>query len=139
MNVVDPAELADEDREMLGQAAAAAEETGKVDLASLPVAVREQLMFALNAYHRGERVAAVASGGKDLSSTEAAELLGMSRTHLARMCDEGRIAHHRNGTHLRISSDEIMRILAARGKATTDARMAAATADQRRRQRAAKG
>ena len=66
------------------------------------------------------------------TSTEAAGLLGVSRTHLVRLCDEGRIESYKVGNALRISSDEVMRILTARGQAKTEAREAAATADQRR-------
>ncbi|MBK6310417.1 MAG: helix-turn-helix domain-containing protein [Candidatus Microthrix sp.] len=62
----------------------------------------------------------------------------MSRTHLVRLCDEGRIESYKVGNALRISSDEVMRILTARGQAKTEAREAAATADQRRRARAAR-
>ena len=72
------------------------------------------------------------------TSTEAAGLLGMSRTHLVRLCDEGRIESYKVGNALRISSDEVMRILTARGQVKTEAREAAATADQRRRARAAR-
>ena len=58
----------------------------------------------------------------------------MSRTHLARLCDEGRIESYKVGNALRISSDEVMRILTARGQAKTEARAAAASAEQRRRE-----
>ncbi len=137
LNVVDPTELADEDRERLGHVADDAARTGTIDLATLPEPVREQLRFALDAFARGETVAAVANG-KPLTSNEAAKLLGMSRTHLARLCEEGRIESFNVGNALRISADEVMRILAERGRAKTDAREAAATADQRRRARAAR-
>ena len=84
-----------------------------------------------------ETVAAVA-GGKPLTSTEAAKLLGMSRTHLTRLCDEGRIDSFSVGKALRIPGEEVMRILSERGTAKTEARDAAATAEQRRRTRAAR-
>jgi excisionase family DNA binding protein len=135
--VVDPADLAEAEREQLGHVADDAERTGTIDLSSLPDAVREQLLFAIDAYARGESVAAVA-GGKPLTSNEAAKLLGMSRTHLARLCEEGRIESFNVGNALRIPADEVMRILTERGRAKTDAREAAATADQRRRARAAR-
>jgi excisionase family DNA binding protein len=137
VNVVDPTELADDERDRLGHLADDVARTGTIDLAALPIAVREQLRFALDAYARGETVSAVATG-KPLTSNEAAKLLGMSRSHLARLCDEGRIECFTVGNALRISADEVMRILTERGRAKTEARAAAATADERRRARAAR-
>lgn len=137
VNVVDPSELEEGDHARLRHAANDATATGTIDLNSLPEAVRAQLLFAVDAYSRGETVAAVA-GGKPLTSSEAAKLLGMSRTHLARLCDEGRIESFQVGNALRVPADEVMRILTERGRAKTDARDAVATADQRRRARAAR-
>jgi excisionase family DNA binding protein len=71
------------------------------------------------------------------NSNEAAQLLGMSQTHLRRLCDEGRIASFSVGSALRIPAEEITRILAERGRAKSEGRRAAATADERRRARAA--
>jgi len=138
VNLVDPTEFAAQERERLQHAATDAETSGKIDLDSLPRAVRDQLLFAIEAYSRGESVAAVATG-KPLTSTEAAKLLGMSRTHLSRLCDEGRIESFTVGNAVRIPADEVMRILTERGRVTTQARQAAATADARRRARAARG
>lgn len=137
VNVVDPSELAEDERNRLGNVVDDLARTGTLDVATLPEPVQEQLRFALDAIVRGETVAAVANG-KPLTSTEAAKLLGMSRTHLVRLCDEGRIESSTVGKALRISADEVMRILTERARAKTDAREAAATADQRRRARAAR-
>lgn len=133
VNVVDPTELSEDERDRLGHVADDVARTGTIDLATLPEPVREQLRFAFDAYARGETVAAVANG-KPLTSNEAAKLLGMSRTHLARLCDDGRIESFAVGNALRIPADEVRRILTERGRAKT----AAATADQRRRARAAR-
>ena len=135
--IVDPTDFAVDDLERLQLASDNAESSGKIDLESLPAAVREQLLFAIDAYSRGESVAAVATG-KPLTSTEAAKLLGMSRTHLTRLCDDGRIESFAVGSALRIPADEVMRILTERGRVKTQAREAAATADIRRRARAAR-
>jgi excisionase family DNA binding protein len=137
VNVVDPTELADDERDRLQSVADAVSESGTVDLESLPAAVREQLRFALEAYARGETVAAVATG-KPLSTTEAAKLLGMSRTHLTRLCEDGHVDSFMIGTARRVPAEEVFRILSARGAAKTAAREAAATADERRRTRAAR-
>jgi len=137
VNVVDPTDLADDERDQLRHVAEDAMTSGKIDLESLPAAVREQLLFAIDAYSRGESVAAVATG-KPLTSNEAAKLLGMSRTHLTRLCDEGRIESFPVGNALRVPAEEVLRILTERGRATSQAREAAASADQRRRARAAR-
>jgi excisionase family DNA binding protein len=76
-----------------------------------------------------ERLAA----GKPLTSTEAAQLLGMSQTHLRRLCDEGRIASLSVGSALRIPAEEITRILAERGQAKSEGRRARAAAWQEAR------
>lgn len=136
VSVVDPGDLAEEERELLRAAAEDADASGKLDLQSLPEAVRVQLLFAFDALSRGESVATVATG-KPLTSTEAAKLLGMSRTHLTRLCDEGRIESFTVGNALRVPADEVLRILRERGRAKTQAREAVATADERRRARAA--
>ena len=72
VNVVDPSELAADERERLQHAADDATTSGKIDLESLPPAVREQLLFAIDAYARGESVAAVAARSALHSSSYAA-------------------------------------------------------------------
>ena len=134
---VDPAELLPQERDRLDAAALLAEQSGTIDLSSLPSDVADQLRFALNALSRGAKVAAVADG-KPLTTTEAAKLLGMSRSHLVQLCDEGRIESFAQGTQRRIPADEVTRILIERARARTEARDAAATAEQRRRVRAAR-
>lgn len=137
VNVVDPTELPEEDRARLGDLAADIDRTGTIDVSQLPDRVRDQLRFALDALARGESVASVVEG-KPLTTNEAAKLLGMSRTTLTRLCDEGRIESFPVGNARRIEADEVMRILNERGRAKTEARDAAATAEQRRRSRAAR-
>lgn len=134
---VDPADLLDTDRARVAALLDDAKASGRLDLAALPEEVRSQLLFALDAVARGKQVAAVADG-KPLTTTEAAELLGMSRTLLTRLCNEGRIPSYTVGTSLRIDSDTVMTILRERGRIKTEARHAVATADERRRERAAR-
>ncbi len=137
VSVVNPAEMAGEERDDLRRVIGEIVESGTIELDALPASVRAQLLFALDAHANGQVVTAV-SNGKALTSNEAAGLLGMSRTHLARLCNEGRIESYKVGNALRVSSDEVMRILTARGTANTGARESAATVDQRRRSRAAR-
>jgi excisionase family DNA binding protein len=134
---VDPAALGDDERDQIESAAATAESSRTIDLSSLPADVADQLLFALQALSRGEKVAAVADG-KPLTTTEAANLLGMSRSHLTQLCDEGRIESFQTGSQRRISAQEVMRLLTERSRAKSEARQAAATAEDRRRARAAR-
>lgn len=134
---VDPTLLPSDELDRLDAALDDAKHSGTLDLTSLPEHVRGQLFFALDAVARGKQVAAVASG-KPLTTTEAAELLGMSRTHLSRLCKEGRVPSFMVGNSLRIDSDTVMTILRERGRIRTQAREAASTAEDRRRERAAR-
>jgi excisionase family DNA binding protein len=134
---VDPNGLPAEVLARLDVAVDEARASGKLDLSALPDDVRAQLFFALGAVARGQQVAAVASG-KPLTTTEAADLLGMSRTHLTRLCKEGRVPSFVVGNSLRVDSETVMTILRERGRIRTEARAAAATAEGRRRERAAR-
>lgn len=134
---VDPAGLPAGERDRIDAALDDAKDSGKLDLSSLPDDVRDQLLFALHAIARGEQVAAVASG-KALTTTEAAELLGMSRTHLTRLCQEGRVPSYTVGNSLRIDAETVMTILRDRGRIRVEARAAASSAEDRRRARAAR-
>jgi excisionase family DNA binding protein len=137
MLTVDAARLPDEARERVERSVEAAQTSGTLDLSMLPDDVREQILFALDSIARGQQVAAVSSG-KPLTTTEAAELLGMSRTHLARLCNEGRIPSHKVGNSRRIDAETVLTILRERSRARIEANEAASTAEARRRQRAAR-
>ena len=137
VHAIDPADLLADDRQRIETATATAETNGTINLADLPPGVAEQLLFALKALSRGKKVAAVAEG-KPLTTTEAAELLGMSRTHLTQLCDDGRIASFAQGSQRRIPAEEIERILIERANARVEARSAASTAEERRLRRAAR-
>ena len=50
----------------------------------------------------------------DLSTSQAARLLGASRQHVADMCDDGRLVSYRVGAHRRIRHDSIDRLLNTR-------------------------
>lgn len=137
LNVVNPnQDLGADDRDQLCRIVEDAAESGSLDFHGLPQAVQDQLVFAVQCLSHGEAVAAIRTT-QPLSSTEAARALGMSRTHLTRLCEEGRISSFTVGTHLRIPGEEVLRILKERGKAMLDSRSAAVTADERRRIRAA--
>ena len=134
---VDPTTMSAEVRRHVEAVARDATDHNTIDLTSLPVEVREQLLFALASIARGKKVAAIADG-KALTTTEAADLLGMSRSHLTRLCKEGRIPSYKVGTSLRVSAETVMTILRERGRLRAEAGEAVATADERRRARAAR-
>ena len=137
VQVVDPSTFTAEERESIEAIAhEATRDMETLDLSRLPGAVREQLYFALVAMAKGEIVAAIAEN-KPLTTNEAARLLGMSRSHLVRLCHEGLVATHAIGSHLRIPTSEVVRILQSRAQAMAEAREAAATAEERRRSRIA--
>ncbi len=79
---VDPADLLDTEREHVAAVLDDPKSSGTLAIASLPDGVRMQLFFVLDSVACGKRVTAVADG-KSLATTEAAELLGMSRTLLS--------------------------------------------------------
>jgi excisionase family DNA binding protein len=134
---VDLTEMSAPDLERVTEAAVSAKDGAVLDLAALPEAVRAQLLFVLDSLAHGHRVAAVATG-KALTTSEAAELLGMSRTYLTRLCDEGRIPSYAIGASRRIEAETVMTILRARSRTRDEARSATSTRDERRLRRAAR-
>lgn len=134
---VDASGMPADARDRVQDSADSARQSGTLDLAALPDDVRAQIFFALESIAKGQQVAAVANG-KPLTTTEAAALLGMSRTHLTRLCKEGRIPSFQIGTSLRIDSDTVVTILKERSRARFEADRAVETAEERRRARAAR-
>lgn len=136
ISTIEPTKIADDERACIAASLEAARTSGNLDLTVLPDEVRSQLFFTLDAVARGQHVAAIAEG-KPLTTTEAAELLGMSRTLLTRLCKEGRVPSFTVGTSLRIDADTVLAILSERDRVKAAARDAAATTEERRRSRAA--
>lgn len=134
---VDPNEISAPERGRVAEAVARAKEAGVLDLAALPESVRAQVLFALDSLAHGRQVAAVVTR-KALTTSEAAELLGMSRTYLTRLCDEGRIPSYAVGASRRIEAETVITILRERSRARDEGRAAASTRDERRLRRAAR-
>lgn len=134
---VDPTEFLPDELDNLDCALSDARNSGKFDLSSLPSNVREQLIFALDSLARGDQVTVI-SNSKPLTTTEAASVLGMSRTHLTRLCKEGRIPSFNVGNSIRIEAEVVMRILRDREQIRIEATKASETAEDRRRERVAR-
>lgn len=134
---VDPTKFAEADQDCVEAALEHASDGGLIDAGSLPDEVRGQLVFALTALVRGEQVTAVAKG-KPLTTSEAAGLLGMSRSHLSKLCSAGRVPSYQVGSATRIDSETVMQILRERGRVRSEAREAIDSAEERRRARAAR-
>lgn len=94
-----------------------------------PVAVPEALVDLFEALAKAAaegRPVSVRIGGGELTARQAAEALGMSRTHLCKLVDAGEIRGTRVGTHRRIPVEEVERYRGARASEIAQ-RYAAAT------------
>ena len=73
----------------------------------LPPGVSRAVRRLLDRLAAGESVQLV-SADAELTTREAAELLGMSRTYLVRLIDEGRIPAHMVGSHRRLKASDVL-------------------------------
>lgn len=64
-----------------------------------------------------QKVVTIVPRNRELTTQEAAELLGDSRPYLIRLLDQGAMPYTRTGTHRRIRFDDLMRYKAERDAA----------------------
>lgn len=74
---------------------------GQLELTQLPRIVQRILSHALDEIAQG-RAVSVVPVETDVTTSQAADLLNVSRPYLVRLLDEGQIAFHRVGSHRRI-------------------------------------
>lgn len=95
------------------------------DDVAIPAELAHMFQILAQAAAQGQEIS-VTVGDPRLRPREAADELGMSRTYLCRLMDEGEIAYERVGTHRRIARSEVARYRLRRAEQTA-ARYAAAT------------
>ena len=74
----------------------------------IPNSIYRVLVAAVAAMGQGNAVAIVPVH-HELTTQQAAELLGVSRPHLVKLVDGGEIPHHKTGSHRRIYFEDLMR------------------------------
>ena len=77
---------------------------------ALPTEVNEAILDLLGRFAEGHGVI-VASIDSLLTTSQAAELLGISRTYMVRLIDEGRMPAQYRGTHRRVHLKDVMQFM----------------------------
>ena len=74
----------------------------------IPDSIYRVLVAAVGAMAQGNAVSIVPVH-HELTTQQAAELLGVSRPHLVKLVDAGEIPHHKTGSHRRVYFEDLMR------------------------------
>lgn len=75
--------------------------------AALPNAAAELLRTLVGALAAGEQLT-ITRTKKELTTTEAAKVLSVSRQYLVRLCEEGRLPFRWEGAHRRLTLDAVL-------------------------------
>lgn len=100
-----------------------------VRLQDLPAGVAALLRSILGEVAKGHAVQ-VLPVHAELSTQEAADLLGVSRPHLVKLLEEGALPHHKVGTHRRVKLDDVLTYRHQRDQNSRQALQALADLDQ---------
>ena len=79
----------------------------------VPAAALRALRFVAEGMSAGLALSLIPHG-KELTTQEAADLLHVSRPHLVKLLEQGRIPHHRVGTHRRVRLEDVLAFAAER-------------------------
>lgn len=91
------------------------EQDGDEVQVNLPAPLGQLILDILTHVGRGEMITLVAYGA-ELTTSEAAALLNVSRPFLVGLLDKGLIDHHRVGSHRRIRAKDLLAYKAIRGE-----------------------
>jgi|SRR5680860_1065 len=80
---------------------------------TVPAPVAEAMLDVLDRLARGRRVV-VTSVDDYLTTGQAARMLGVSRTYVCRLLDDGRLPFEFRGTHRRVRTDDVLDYLRVR-------------------------
>jgi excisionase family DNA binding protein len=91
------------------------EQNGDPFQVNLPAPLGQLMLDVLTHVGRGEMITLVPYG-TELTTSEAADLLNVSRPFLIRLLEEGVIDHHKVGSHRRIRAKDLLAYKASRGE-----------------------
>lgn len=73
----------------------------------IPASAMKALRFVVEGMAQGRTITLVPRG-KELTTGQTADILNVSRPHLVRMLEAGKIPFHRVGTHRRLKIDDVL-------------------------------
>jgi len=102
----------------------------------LPEAVQEPVLRLLRLVSEG-RAAYVLGAEAELTTTQAAEILAVSRPFLTRLLEQGRIPFHKTGRDRRIAASDVVEYRQQRDQAKADYAASAESYESRKNERLA--
>lgn len=114
-------EVSEADRQRLASALPGSEGSGRIQLQTsdgvveLPAVAEEAVRRLLQELASGAAVHVIA-GDVELTTQEAGDLLGLSRTYVARLIDQGTLPGHKAGTHRRLRLADVLTYRAQRAE-----------------------
>lgn len=97
--------LTHQDIQKARQAVSALSE-GNLEMSQLPEAARRLLAHILNEFADGHALSVVPAR-TDLTTSQAAHLLNVSRPYLVKLLQEGKLPFHRVGSHKRVLKQDV--------------------------------